>query len=183
MRVVIYDRYPGFGVGNALLYWAWAIGAHLQYLVGLADEVHGAESWDDAANWLKSLPQEEIAQLEIWGHGGPGRPYMSQMPASHDTFNFLRGRVGVLWFRSCSVLQGRAGQLFSGRVADAVGCTVAGHTRIIGLVQGGLRTRQAHTTPSWSETEGELSKSWIPPYLRWGPRSILCTTTRIPAGW
>lgn len=185
MRVVIYDTEPGFGVGNILLSWSWAVGAHLQKLFGFADAVYGAKSWEEATAWLRLHPTKHFDSIQFWGHGAPGVMYIGGMPAQRDTFNFLLGRVsgGLIWFRACSVFQGHMGHLFSERLANTLGCIVAGHTRIIGLFQGGLHTRAPHTAACWPKTEGELPKSWIPPYLRWGPRSIFCLTTRIPAGW
>lgn len=185
MRVVVYDRYPGFGVGNALLFWAWVVGARLQWLLRLADDYYGAESWDDAVSWLKSRPNA-LSSIQYWGHGNAGNVYNGGYPLPKDALLLLKPKLSaesVIWFRTCSTFQGNAGHNFSKRLADGLGCTVAGHTRLIGLTQGGLHTRAPHTAACWLEREGELPKSWLPGFLRWGPRTITCFRTRIPAGW
>ena len=68
-------------------------------------------------------------------------------------------------------------------LADLLDCTIAAHTRVIGLWQGGLHTHQPRTLPSWPVDEGEY-KGLLPAHLfPVGNNVIFCMTTRIPEGW
>ena len=185
MRVTIYDRNPGEGLGQKFLALSWAVGCWFQKLVGAVDAYHGATSWDDAWAWLQKQPGK-FESIQYWGHGSPGDVWLAGNNPSPARFTVLAPRVTpttVIWFRTCSTFQGRRGHQFSGMLSEILGCVVAGHTRIIGVLQGGLHTRQLGRPATWPVTEGEFPKSWWPPYLRWGSNTITCLATKIPKGW
>jgi hypothetical protein len=186
MRVTVYDKKPGVGLSQWFLSFFWAAGCFIQKLFGKVDAYYGATSWDDAMSWLVGRPGT-LTSVQYWGHGSPGIVWLAQMAIPLEKFIFvMKQKVdpsSILWWRTCSSFQGAQGHAFSKRLADSLGCTIAGHTRIIGPVQGGLHTRKPLTEASWPVTEGELPKSWLPGHLRWGPHSIFCLTTKIPSGW
>lgn len=171
---------------NWFLKTCWVIGCFFQKLFGKVDAYYGASSWDDAFGWLKSHDRF-FTSIQYWGHGSPGCVYLAGRTMRwSECVERLRYHVlsgTVLWFRTCSTFRGTSGHELSEALADGLVCTIAGHTRIIGLVQGGLHTRRPYKPASWPVSEGEPPKSWIPGYLRWGPNSVLFTATRIPKGW
>lgn len=184
VRVTIFDRRPGQGLGQWLLMASWAVGCWLQKTLGLVDEYHGASSWADAVAWLDSRPGK-LSSVQYWGHGSPAGVWLAdELLPLHllDTVKAKLDPTSIVWFRTCSTFQGGNGQGFAQFLANRLGCTVAGHTRIIGLFQGGLHTLRPGAVPSWSVDEGELSG--LPAHLfPVGDHVIFCLTTRIPDGW
>jgi len=185
MRVTIYDKHPGSGIGQWFLKVSWAVGCWLQKLFGMVDAYHGASSWDDASAWLAAQPGK-FSSIQYWGHGSPGDVWLDSRNPVLTRFDALKGQVNadtVIWFRTCSTFQGLRGHAFSEDLSNRLGCTIAGHTRIIGLLQGGLHTRKPGTLPSWPVSEGEFPKSWLPAWAQIGNNTVFCLTTRIPKGW
>lgn len=187
MKVTIYDAKPGPGVGQWFLKTSWRVGCALQKFFGAVDEYHGAESWDDAVAWL--LTKQNITSLQYWGHGSPGIVWLAQKPMPYGALLPVKAALApfaLVWFRCCSVFQGRAGYAFAKTLADAMGCTVAGHSYIIGLWQSGLHTHRAGWHCGWSIDEGaeKLRCPRWPTYLRpWLPRTVFCLTTEVPKEW
>jgi hypothetical protein len=184
MRVTIYDRNPGPGVGQWFLSLSWVLGCFIQKLFGAVDKYYGAKSWEDAYKWLGE--QGQLSSVQYWGHGSPGTVWLAGRQISTDEFiAALKSKVSpesIIWFRTCSTFQGAAGYRFSAKLCDELNCVVAGHTRIIGLLQGGLHTRRPLQAPSWPIDEAELPKAqW--PYLKSGNNTISCFATKIPKGW
>ena len=185
MRVTVYDKNPGPGVAQWFLKLSWFLGCFLQKLFGQVDAYYGASSWDDALQWLQAQPGE-LTSIQYWGHGSPGCVWLAQKPLLFGGLNPLKPkltRASVIWWRTCSTFQGHSGYAFSEAMANALECTVAGHTRVIGLLQGGLHTRRPHQAPSWLLEEGEPPPSWLPSWAIWGPHTIWCFQTKIPDGW
>jgi hypothetical protein len=188
MRVTIYDKKPGSGVSNSFLALFWAIGAAIQRFAGTTDEVFGAISWDEALAWLAAKPDGALSSIQYWGHGSPGTAYLAEQPLPLNKFiATVKPKVtplSLVWWRVCSSFQGAQGYAFSKRLADELSCTIAGHTREIGPMQGGLHTRKPMTKPSWPITEAELPKSWLTG-IGWarGNNTIFCLTDKIPDGW
>lgn len=186
MRIVIFDRKPGTGFTQWLLMASWAIGCFIQRWFGPVDAYYGAASWDDALKWILTRPKP-ITSIQYWGHGSEGRVWLAQVSVPAEEWLKVRPQLAdnpnvLLWFRTCSTFAGKAGHEFSRRLADGLNCVIAGHTRIIGLLQGGLHTRKPHTPASWPIEETELPGSkW--PYLQKGNNTITCFATRIPEGW
>lgn len=179
-RVVVYDANPGPGLGQWGLKTSWAIAARLQRLFGAADAVYGATSWTDAVQWLAGQPGR--LSIQYWGHGNPGFVWLAGDKLPPSMLVCLRGRVELLWFRTCSTFQGLRGMSFADYVAKLVDGKVAGHTRIIGLFQGGLHSHLPGASLMWPAGEGEPN-SILPGYLTWGPRTVFCLATKIPDGW
>lgn len=185
MRVTIYDKNPGTGFSQWFLKTSWFLGCWIQKLFGKVDKYYGTTSGADAIEWLCKQPGT-FTSIQYWGHGSPGSVWVSQKLLHIPSFVVLKDKVTpetVIWFRTCSTFQGASGHTFSKILSNLLNCIVAGHTRIIGPVQGGLHTRKPGTDPSWPVEEGELPKSWWPSHLTWGPHSIFCLTTKIPDGW
>lgn len=184
MRIVIYDKNPGSGFGQWFLKTSWVVGCFFQKLFGAVDAYYGAVSWEDALKFVTSLP-EPVTSVQYWGHGTPGRVWLCQQSVTAVEWLRLKPKLApnaLLWFRTCSTFAQADGHEFSRQLADGLGCTVAGHTRIIGLTQGGLHTRKPNTPASWSVDEGEFPPNPFP-WLLWGNNTITCFATKIPEGW
>lgn len=185
MKVTVYDANPGVGFNQWFLKTSWLVGCWLQKLFGAVDAYYGATSWENAIQWL-ALQPAPLSSIQYWGHGSPGCVYLAQKNIVPLGFYALRDSVTsktVIWFRTCSTFQGARGQHFAMALADLLQCTVAGHTRIIGPLQGGLHTHVAAQSPSWPVSEGELPKSWLPSWIRGGNNTVTCLATKIPQGW
>lgn len=184
MRITVYDKNPGEGFGQKFLATSWLVGCWIQKLFGQVDAYYGATSWDDAVTWMQK--QGKLDSIQYWGHGSPGTVWLAgkQMPVG--ILGALKSQVNlstIVWFRTCSTFQGGPGDRFSGSLANQLGCTIAGHTRVIGPLQGGLHTRKPNTLMTWPITEGELPPGLIPVYWRWGNHTVTCLATKIPQGW
>jgi len=186
MRVAIYDKNPGTGFNQWFLALTWKIGCFLHKLFGKLDDYRAATSWEDAFAWLEHQPKP-LTSIQYWGHGSPGSVWLAQKAMPATRFRALIPYVTpdtVIWFRTCSTFQGQRGYDFSKYLVDLLQCTVAGHTRIIGLLQGGLHTRKPNELPSWPLTEGEHPKSfWASLGLKGGNHTIFCLRASIPKGW
>lgn len=184
MKVTIYDKNPGPGVDQWFLRLSWAIGCWFQKTIGAVDAYYGATSWADAKDWL--LRQKRpITVIQYWGHGSPATVWLARQAIPTSEWLSLKPILSsdsLVWFRVCNSFQGESGQAFSQLLADGLGCTIAGHTRIIGLWQGGLYTRTPNSSPSWSTEEGADFK--LSDYMKfWLKHSIFCLRTSIPRGW
>lgn len=184
MRVTIYDKNPGAGFMQWCLKTSWLLGCIFQKLVGAVDDYYGASSWADAKAWLnkQSTP---LTVIQYWGHGSPGTVWLASKPIPTSEWLSLKPLLvpeSLLWFRVCEAFKGPSGQVFAKRLADKLGCTIAAHTRIIGLFQGGLYTIKPNTMPSWSVEEGMLP-TWRPDFQPWLKHTVLCLQWWIPKGW
>ncbi len=188
MRVTFYDKNPGKGIMQANLKFAWLVGCWLQRLFGQVDDYLGIGSVEEMRAWLESK-NTTFSSIQYWGHGSPGTVWISNNAHSAQSFYWLAPLIrsdSVVWFRVCSLFQGSIGEKFSRLLANALGCNIAGHTRIIGIWQGGLHTRPPNSIPSWSPVEGtEIRKwSWLRDDFRfWNKNTVLCLRTSIPKGW
>jgi len=184
MRVTIYDKNPGEGFSQKFLATSWLVGCWIQKLFGKVDDYYGASSWDDALAWLQK--QGQLDSIQYWGHGSPGQVYLAGFMLPVGFLGPIKSQVTpltVVWFRTCSTFQGGPGDRFSGALANQLGCVIAGHTRVIGPLQGGLHTRKPNTPASWPLTDGEMPPGLIPVYWRWGNNTVTCLATKIPPGW
>lgn len=186
MRIIIFDKKPGPGIDQWFLMLTWLVGSYIQKLFGVADVVKGFSSWDEVSSWLQTLNAEKISSIQYWGHGSPGKVWMAQKTMPHSLFQPIKEKLSsdsIIWFRTCSTLQGQKGYDLSKHLANSLNCIIAGHTRIIGLLQGGLHTRKPNEEPSWPINEAEFKSSVIPSWLKWGNNTITCFHTKIPKGW
>jgi len=186
MKVTIYDANPGPGAKNWWLKLSWLLGCWYQKLIGQVDAYYGATSWDDAIKWLQSHPTP-LLSIQYWGHGSPATVWLAERSLDIIKFQALRSSVvteSIVWFRTCSTFQGTKGQHFAERIGDALNCTVAAHTRVVGIFQGGLHTRKPGEKPSWSPDEGEFKDSKLAKVgLKWGNNTVICLATKVPKGW
>ncbi len=187
MRVTLYDKNPGKGFDQWFLMVCWAVGCWLQKLFGAVDDYVGVASWEEAKGWLTSR-NVKVTSIQFWGHGSPGAVYIAGKAITAKMWLEVKdcvaeGQDSILWFRTCSTFLGQKGFDYSKTLADGLNITVAGHTRIIGPLQGGLHTRKPNSEPSWPITEGEFPKTWWPAHLKWGNNTVLFLATKIPEGW
>lgn len=184
MKVIIYDNNPGAGFGQWLLMLSWAFASKVQKLFGLVDDSYAAESWTAAGLWLQGR-STEYSQIQYWGHGSAGAVWLNGKLMNKDFFLPIKSKLNInslIWFRTCSTFQGVKGQTLARHLTSTLNCTIAGHTRAIGLLQGGLHTISPNALPSWPVDEGE-PKSWVPSYLFWGSNTITCFHNKIPKNW
>lgn len=187
MRVAVYDRNPGGGgAWQSFLKLTWMIGCFIHKLFGKLDDYYGASSWDDAFKWLHSLPTP-IKSIQFWAHGSPGAAYIAQINVDREQFKRISARVSrdtVIWFRMCSVFSGQRGYDLSEYLADTLQCTIAGHTKTVGILQPGLYTRKMGQKPSWSIDEKDAGNSALVFLgLQWDKRTVLCLKATVPEGW
>jgi len=188
MKVTLYDKNPGEGVAQFFLKTAWLVGCWLQKLFGKVDDYHGIGSAEEMQAWLESK-NTTFSSIQYWGHGSPGVVWISGKLHEYHRWGWLAPFLrpdSIVWFRICSLFRGTEGWTFSRTLADQLGCTIAGHTRIVGIWQGGLHTRTPHSLPGWSLSEGtEVRKcKWLrDDYRFWNKNVIFCLRTSIPKGW
>jgi len=144
----------------------WTVGGKLYRALRWIDKCKGFSSWDDALAWIDSIGQKEtIEQIQVWGHGSPGKSWIGKQYLGFTAFEFEHSEVlksiasnmtqdGVIWFRNCGVFSGKPGHRFAKAWANNMGCTIAAHTYIIGLWQAGLNTCKPGEEPSWPLDEG-----------------------------
>lgn len=205
LRLLVFDRTcTGKGLRPGLSH-AWAAGRHLYRGLGRVDAARGVASWAEALDWLGSIePGAPIAEVQYWGHGrwgralvaddvldaaalAPGHPLHRGLSGLRE--RLLRGRDGLLWFRTCETFGLPRGKRFARALADFLGCRVAGHTYVIGAVQSGLHSLLPGEDPSWPDDEGVVEDHRGPPesaagrWSRFGePNTITCFQGRIPDG-
>jgi len=188
MKVTIYDKNPGPGLGQWFLKTSWLVGCWLQKLFGKVDDYHGVDSLEEMIEWLQSK-NTTFSSIQYWGHGSPGVVWISGQPLFENQWFWLESLLqadSVVWFRVCSLFQGKKGEVFSRILANRLGCAIAAHTRTIGVWQGGLHTRTPNSFPNWSLNEGtEIRKwSWLRDDFRfWNKNTIFCLRASIPKGW
>jgi len=200
LRLLLYEssHNPLFAIWHrGLLFITWRLGVLFYRLLGRFDACHGAVDWEDGLSWLGNIqPDRPIAEIQYWGHGFPGAARLnnqfldvSAVSSSHPLnpslckiAQRLEGPDALWWFRTCSIFQGEEGQKFAQAWTTFFGCRVAGFTRTIGPLQGGLHSLRPGQQPGWTVTEG-LESSWLPQWIKLGPHTITCLTGRIPDGW
>ena len=169
----------GTSSGRVGLTPVWWVGARLHRVTARADAVLGARSWDEALRWAVRVSQErggtKIASLQAWGHGGwgfmtigDGRLDASALEPEHalalalDALRAaLAGPHALVWLRCCSAF-GHHGRHFAAALARRLGCTVAGHTHVIGFLQSGLHVLAPGEEPAWDPREGVLERDGVP---------------------
>lgn len=155
MRIVVYDAAEGGFLGLS-----WSVGSAV--LSG-ADARIAARSWDDAIGGLGALALRTgpPVDVQVWGHGAPGAPYMAGVALGSrlDAFAARLPKGSTVWWRSCDVHGGAAGHRFAASVA-ARGLTSVGHCTVISwpnpLTQGEICALRPGETVWWTESGAEL---------------------------
>ncbi len=191
LRLMLFDTTAG------ALTQSWRAGAALYRGLGRLDAWHGAATWDEGLAWLTAVAHDRrIAEIQYWGHGQPGCVLMDRKPLDTSALNAahpLRARLAAIrdrlagpdalwWFRTCSTFHGEVGHAFAREWTRFFGCRAAGHTRVIGPLQGGLHSLRAGAEPTWTIDEG-AARSRVPQWLTWAPHTITCLGGRVPEGW
>jgi len=143
----------------------WTVGGRLYRALRWVDECKGFSNWTEALEWLANVhPEEKITQIQVWGHGAPGRSWMGKTQVNAKSFQehgavleAIKNRMdsnSVIWFRNCGVFAGNKGQHFAKEWARNMNCVIAAHTYIIGIFQAGLNTLRPGQEPLWSPLEG-----------------------------
>lgn len=180
-RVIVYDSTAG------TLSKLWGAYAKVQRLRGY--RVIAATSWDDA---IDKLPQEEVYELQAWGHGEPGHPLMGGKAIKSEHLSRLSRWIdsdnpALVWFRMCSVFFGQKGQAFARHATQLLGCRVAAHTRVIGNGAGwqsGLYVATPGVEPDWPINNNTDEFYWRnQKSSRTAPRTVHCTTMSVPPKW
>jgi hypothetical protein len=179
---------------------SWFAGGMIYRLLRWVDEIKGFSSWESALEWLSThKPEQEIAQIQVWGHGSPGKTWMNGEPLHNNSFNGKHADAlkkvadrltddGTIWFRNCSVFCGDPGHSFAKVWSTQMDCRIAAHTYIISPFQSGLHTIRPGEEPSWTREEG--IQTGTPEHPRqiknssFGePNTIFMIRSAIPEGW
>ncbi len=181
----------------------WLAGAWMHRVSRAADASRGVESWAEAIAWAVRTADERgrpIGSLQAWGHGGWGYMLLGEgrlderaLAPDHalaslldDLKRRLAGPDALVWLRCCSAFGQVAGLRFARRLADRLGCRVAGHTYVIGLFQSGTHSLRPGEEPRWDEREGTRYLGSRPQgammSLPGAPRTISCFALDLPAG-
>jgi hypothetical protein len=197
LRLMIYDRTcTGTLVG---LTHAWKAGGYLWGGLGRLDAWKGVADWTEALQWLGTFQGDRrIGQIEYWGHGRWGRVLIGQEPLDAEALVRRKGELlrirerlasdALVWFRTCDTFGADRGHDFARRFTDLMGCSAAGHTFVIALLQSGLHRLAPGQAPHWPATEGIREGTPSEPRRSsWSglgkPNTITCLQDRVPAGW
>ncbi|HQY62951.1 MAG: DUF4347 domain-containing protein [Myxococcales bacterium] len=169
LRLLVYDATCA-GAGWAPgLSTAWRAGAALYRRLGRIDAARGVASWAEALEFLGSHePDAAIEEVQFWGHGRFGRVFVGKEPlgvgelgaaAYADALDTLatrlaRSRAPLVWLRTCEAFGGPSGHTFARALSRRLGCRVAGHTHVIGVVQSGLVSLAPGGEPRWPTSMG-----------------------------
>lgn len=186
-RVIVYDKNDKSAAGRFWPPGAWLF-ARLQ-----GARVVAVENVDHMLARLASMSDLRGAQVEVWCHAAPasfvlGAQRFNMRTVRDDERVALLGTKlsaeGTFWIRGCSPFAGPVGHAFAGTLADTLGCRAAGHTHMIGLLQGGLRTIKPRQQPLWSPEEGEAGGRPGAARTTWKtPRTITALHWHIPEEW
>ncbi|MCA9599247.1 MAG: DUF4347 domain-containing protein [Myxococcales bacterium] len=173
----------------------WSAGARLYQSLDRVDERIAAGSWQEALVRVLNL-ERPIAELQVWAHGKWGDVRLGPQALELDSFQRpsselrqLRERLApgaLVWFRTCETFGAHRGQAFASVAADWLGCTVAGHTHVIGYWQSGLHVLAPGAKPTWSADEGLLRGTpehplQALPSTPFAPNTVTCLEGSIPA--
>lgn len=159
-RIVVYDTTDKY-LSPLWAFWAW-----VGRVLGFYSFTHGFSSWEQFRTILSKYPEGSVFELQIWGHGSPGKAYIDKIGKDFDahTLEFqtlkkiMRPKTGLVWFRSCSMFAGEKGQKFAKDLSSGLENNIAAHTYIIGTwgVASGLHLVGPgnNYTPHWDLAEG-----------------------------
>lgn len=179
----------------------WFVGGVLYRALRWVDKTKGFSNWGGALDWvLEQSKNRPIEQIQVWGHGSPGKSWMKREPLHANSvqegphaekLQEIGRRMtdnGTIWFRNCSVFCGEKGHEFAKSWSNTLDCRIAAHTYVIHAWQSGLHTISPGEEPSWSTREGIQAgtpdqvlqcKSSFP----WAKNTIFMIAAGIPEGW
>ena len=201
LSALIYDRQCRGPGPTRWLGRSFVVGAALHGLSRRFDVVIPARDWPTAlADLLARTEGRTLDEIQFWGHGKWGEALIGQDRldartiatggALHDPFCTLAPRLAgpdaTLWFRTCETFGAHRGQTFARAISDLLGCSVAGHTHIIGPWQSGLHRLRPGQRPAWSPDSGlRKGSAEAPQQARWSrpglPRSVSCLRRALPS--
>ncbi len=162
LRLLIHDATC---VGSGLLPGlsnAWSSGALLYRGLGRIDAYKGVRNWREALTFLTEYGgASPLAEVQYWGHGTFGKVWIAKdgldrarlsSPELAPLLDRLRDRLSaeaLVWLRTCETMGGPSGHAFAKALASRLGCRVAGHTHVIGVLQSGLVALRPDAEPSW----------------------------------
>lgn len=180
----------------------WTAGGAVYRALRWVDVCKGFGDWGAALDWIAGLePGRQISQIQIWGHGSPGRSWMAGRAlgvsslSSGAPYNMVLRQIaermtddGVIWFRNCGVFAGDRGQLFAKTWANELDVRIAAHTYVIGAFQSGLHTLGPGEEPMWPAGEGIAEGTpGHPIKLRnsvpWAPNTVFMLSSGVPKKW
>lgn len=197
LRLLVYDDTCRDGAWFGLTH-SWIAGDALYKALGRLDASFAAQDWDSALAWLGSFGDQEIDEIQFWGHGKWGRAMVARDTLNLDSLKSRESRLlaikermhpdSLWWFRTCETIGADAGHRFAREWSEFFECPVAGHTFIIGPWQSGLHLLKPGESPHWTAWEGLAEGSpdapkkslWSTPFQ---PRTIHCLRSRVPSGW
>jgi hypothetical protein len=165
-KIICYDdTEPGL-LGASWRVGAWAL-------------ARGADVWPcrdvvDVYNAVHSAKPDEVCEVQLWGHGMPGRPLVDHVGLDIERLiDAIRCRQLTLWFRSCSVMRDRA---WVHRLTHHA--SVAGHTGVIGpwAMHSGLVGVRCGGRIWYDPSDPKLLGSSAP----WKTRTIPATQMTLP---
>ena len=151
----------------------WRVGAQL--FKKHFDTVVFAPNPGTVYDVLASYPHGGLDHIQVWGHGAPGVPMINGKGLDPGDIAWSAAAGGVVWFRSCKVLQGLEGHEFT-KALTRRGVSVAGHLSNIGWMgsQSNLVAVRAGQQPWWPVTaKPEASRPWF-------PRTVMALDMRLP---
>lgn len=169
LRLLVYDA-TCKGTWAPGLSAAWSAGATLYRGLGRVDAARGVASWGEALDFLTShAPARPLDEVQFWGHGRFGCVFVGKerlgeaelgSSAHGRALDALADRLGrsrrdpLVWLRTCEAFGGPSGHAFARALSRRLGCRVAGHTHVIGVVQSGLVTLAPGEEPAWPASMG-----------------------------
>jgi len=140
----------------------WSLGS----LISQSETVVPAASWADVYLALGEH-EGDVDLLQVWGHGNDGTPLIGGRTVSLGDLSSALQRTPAteVWWRSCEVHRGIAGQRFAERAVDILGCRSVGHCKVISapnpLRQSAICGLYPGQTPWWPVDGAGLPGVWL----------------------
>ncbi len=168
LRLLVYDATcTGSGLSPGLSD-AWSAGARLYRALGRVDAARGVRNWREALNFLTTYGDDTpLGEVQYWGHGTFGKIWIARDavdrarlddPTLAPDLDRLASRLAesrapnhepLFWIRTCETMGGPSGHAFAKALTSRLGCRVAGHTHVIGVLQSGLVALRPGEEPGW----------------------------------
>jgi len=202
LRLLVYDAtckgsFPVPGLSSA-----WGTGARLYGALGRIDAARGVRNWQEALEFLALYGEgKPVREVQYWGHGTFGKIWIAKEALHRERLadpavaprleqlaaRFALAREGghepLFWIRTCETMGGPSGQAFAKALTRTLGCRVAGHTHVIGVLQSGLVALRPGEEPAWPADMGLGPRGEGGPglpSLPGEPRTVHFLTGRLP---